>query len=226
MAIIRVLIVDGSPVPDSNLHRLLSEAADIYIAGHATTIEEMQFVLPHCDLMLVDTEIGQDQAIAFISAAHQSQSELKTIVVGVERRPDVILQYIEAGAVGYVLQQAPPQHVLRKVRLLDQDKAPVSPHMAARLIDRLAWLSQQQARTNPLAGETPGVSVLTPRQMEVLALVSQSLTNREIAEQLGIQRGTVKNHVHNILKRLELSSRQEAAELYLAHRDSLSTSRR
>ena len=224
MSIIRVLIVDRSSVADSTLHRLFSEAADIYIAGHATTIEEMQFVLPHSDLLLVDTEIGHEQAVAFISAAHQSQPEVKTIVVGVERRPAVILRYIEAGAVGYVLQQAPPQRVLRKVRLLDQDKAPVSPRMAARLINRLASLSKQQTRANPLAGETPGLNVLTPRQTEVLALVSQSMTNREIAEELGIQRGTVKNHVHNILKRLELNNRREATELYLAHRQSLGSS--
>ncbi|MDX1615535.1 MAG: response regulator transcription factor [Candidatus Promineifilaceae bacterium] len=214
MAVIRVLIIDGAQTLESGLGRLLTQEPNLHIVGQTSSAEEMTFLLPLSDLLLVSATIGHDKAGHMIRQARETHPEVKAVVVGLDRRPDLVLRFVEAGAVGYVLQHDSASQLARQVRLIHEDKAPVSPDMAAHLIDRLAELSRQQERTALPTGHRPGLNALTPRQLQVLALVSQSMTNEEIGQRLHIARGTVKNHVHNILKRLDVSSRQQAAMMY------------
>jgi DNA-binding NarL/FixJ family response regulator len=116
------------------------------------------------------------------------------------------MQYVEAGASGYVLKDDTVAERLRHIRAAHAGKARVSPEIAAALMSRVAELAQlvKESSINADLGD------LTPRELEVLTLFGQDLTNQEIAERLVIELGTVKNHVHSILQKLNVASRHEA----------------
>jgi DNA-binding NarL/FixJ family response regulator len=121
---------------------------------------------------------------------------------------EVVLRYIEAGAAGYVLSSEPLDELLRNIRAAHSDKALVSPDVAAALIARIGELAEILPDTPP---QENVLGDLTDREHEVLALIGQGLTNQEIADRLVIELGTVKNHVHSILQKLDVDSRQDAA---------------
>lgn len=211
---IHVLLVDNSRFVGDSISRVLDQENNVHIVGCATTVDEVQFLLPHCNVALVSTSLGQAKTLEFVSQIHQSRPNIKIIVSGVDDEVDNILNYVEAGAAGYILQDESAKDLVRKIQLTYDDKAVVSPHVAARMIYRLAQLSNRKDAHMISDTALSTLRDLTPREREVLDLVSQGYTNQEIADALVIQCGTVKNHVHNILKKLDLSNRNEAASVY------------
>ena len=121
-----------------------------------------------------------------------------------------MLDYIEAGATGYVLKESSLDDLLTAIRVAYSGKATVSPDIAAALIQRVSEFAQAfaQARVAP-----PESVSLTTREFEVLELLSHGLSNQEIAQQLFIEVGTVKNHVHSILNKLGVTNRENATNL-------------
>jgi two-component system nitrate/nitrite response regulator NarL len=130
-------------------------------------------------------------------------------VLGLTESSAQVLQYAQAGAAGYVLKDDSVEDLVRRIRAACDDKALVSPEVAAALMARLAQLAHRVPETEATGD---GRSDLTPRELEVLRLISDGLSNQQIADHLVIEVGTVKNHVHSILQKLEVKSRQEAAE--------------
>lgn len=211
---IHVLLVDNSRFVGDSMSRVLDQEDNVHIVGCATTAEEVEFLMPHCNVALVSTSLGPETTLEFVRRIRELRPAVKIIVTGVNDEADSILSYVEAGAVGYILQDESAKDLVRKVQLTHDDKALVSPHVAARMMYRLAQLSKRQEAYMISDSVLSTLRDLTPREREVLDLVSQGYTNQEIADALVIQCGTVKNHVHNILKKLELTNRNEAATAY------------
>ena len=113
-----------------------------------------------------------------------------------------------AGASGYVLQEVSIDKMFDNIRAAYDDQALISPQMAAAFMEHIAELAQVASRVSL---DVTAYESLTPRELEVLELIDAGLTNLQIAERLFIEVGTVKNHVHNILSKLEVSSRSDAA---------------
>ena len=128
--------------------------------------------------------------------------------MGLAESREEILRYVEAGAAGYILQDDSVDDLLAKVRTTHGGEAIISPEIAAALMSRVAELAQSPSK--PEAGQADPAE-LTSREREILELIGEDLTNQEIAERLVVEVGTVKNHVHNILQKLNVSSRREAA---------------
>lgn len=122
------------------------------------------------------------------------------------------LRYIEAGAAGYILKDSSLKELTEIIRLAQRGEARVSPRMTGVIMERLSSLARlfSTAERN-----MDGDVRLTSRELQVLQFISEGLTNPEIAARLVVEVGTVKNHVHRILEKLNVSSRQEAAS-YLA----------
>lgn len=214
---IRVLIADDSGLICDAMRTILDREKGIYVVGCARTLEETDFLMPHADLLLVGPSLEGESTCDLVRRIHTEQEEKKIIVVGVHNQPDQIMSYIEAGAVGYVLRQESISKLVEKIHAVHSDEALISPALALHLMRRLAQLAQQ-----PFAGgwgieSTAGLHELTAREREVLSLIGAGYSNREIADQLVIGWGTVKNHVHSILKKLETTSRHEAAAIYRVH---------
>jgi DNA-binding NarL/FixJ family response regulator len=119
---------------------------------------------------------------------------------------------VEAGAAGYVLKDDSLEDLVKTVRAVQDDEVSVSPKIASAMMERLSDLAQMFSDIENSVTDEAG---LTSRELEVLELLGDNMTNQQIADQLVIEVGTVKNHVHSILEKLNVSSRGEAAA-YLA----------
>ena len=218
---IRVLVVHKTRLIANIIASVLSEEEDIHVVGTAITIEEAldKLEMSRCNMVLVAAALENDNALRLTESVADSFPDIKVLVIGMPKSEDVILQYVIAGASGYVLQNVPTERLLDNVRAAHDDKALISPTVAAALMEQVAELSHisSQHELDPQA-----VAALTPRERDVLNLIGDGMTNQEIASQLVIEVGTVKNHVHNILKKLDVGSREEAAS-YLPLLDDDST---
>jgi DNA-binding NarL/FixJ family response regulator len=190
---------------------------DLYLVGSADKMDQLEYLLPFCDVALVGPTLEGKPTADFFRNMRSKNQDIRILVIGIDDDPNVILRYIEAGASGYILQSASASDVRSQVAAAREGQAMVSPSVAARMMQRVAQLARQpvsHARINERVGD---IDELTPREMEVLELVECGLSNQEIAAKLFIQCGTVKNHVHNILKKLEASNREIAAAIYKAY---------
>jgi len=208
---IRVLVVNDFPLMCDVITALLEDEPDIVVVGSATTVESALEQADLSDIVVVSTRLQDQGALKLLSALTEAESPARVLVLGLAESEHEILRYVEAGAAGYVLQDDSAEELLDNIRAVYSGQAIVSPDIAGALVSRLAELSQvfEDAFAIDPSAE------LTPREREVLQLVGQGLTNREIAESLYIELGTVKNHVHSILDKLNVSSRKDAAA-YLA----------
>ena len=139
-----------------------------------------------------------------------SFGDLKIIATESPEHPEEIIAYIEAGAWDYVSRKQGTMTLIHKLHLSAVGQSQLEPPVTAALMSRIHELAQ--LRTPSMNGSN-GIGTLTPREKEVLALISRRMTNREIAEELVLEVGTVKNHVHNLLSKLEVDNRYEAAAL-------------
>jgi DNA-binding NarL/FixJ family response regulator len=164
------------------------------------------------DVVLVSTRLPENGALRLTEAVTGEDPSTDVLVLGVTEKKERVLQYIEAGAVGYVVKDDTVEDMLTAIRAAQKGKALVSPKIAAALMERVSELAGMFADLETGVIESAG---LTPREIEVLELLGKNLTNQEIAGQLFIEVGTVKNHVHSILNKLNVNTRDEAAT-YLA----------
>lgn len=212
---IRTLIVDEHRISGTVLAAVLSEEPDIDIVGVATTAQETFDLINRCDIIIVNTSIQEDAALEISRLGLSPDLSVKTMVMGIPESEDVILRYIEAGAAGFVLRDDSVESLLETMHAVHNDEAILPPNLAARLMSRVAELAMDYEQAGIM--DAAIAEELTRREQEVLDLISEGRTNQEIADSLIIELGTVKNHVHNILKKLNVNSRREAALIAQSH---------
>jgi DNA-binding NarL/FixJ family response regulator len=214
---IRILIVHDSPLISNLLSAALQDEPDISVVGCAASIPAALKLAEQTDIdvALVGIRLPEQGALKITTALTGADSQIKVLVFGLNHQDDQIIPYIEAGAAGYILKSESFTNLIQTIRLAQQGKALVSPEIAAALMQRLAELAQ----FFPGAGsEVIDLAKLTPREQEVTELLGENLSNQEIAERLFIEVGTVKQHVHNVLNKLGMESRQQVAALLTVFR--------
>ncbi|MEJ2208714.1 MAG: response regulator transcription factor [Anaerolineae bacterium] len=205
---IRLLLVDEIQLTCNILATVLDAEPDITVVGCNTDGEAALARLTEADVVLVNMDLGPKRALQLLRAMKEAAPTAKVLMLGLTESEDQVLPYIQAGAFGYVLADESVDDLLTRIRTAYEDRALISPDIAAALISRLNELSR--LALGSLAGDN-GTPDLTPRELEILALIERGLTNQEIAHELVIEVGTVKNHVHNILQKLDVGSREDAA---------------
>lgn len=205
----KVLLVNEAKLVCNMLASLLEDEDDLEVVGSATSVEEVLNGDWTYDLLLVSTNLPDEGALRLTQkVTSDEEPNTRIVVLGLTVAKYQVLKFIEAGADGYVLKNHSVEELIKRIRAVKNDKAVVSPKIAGALIDRLSELAQLFSEVEAILDQPAD---LTPREEEVLALIGEGMTNREIADDLHIQLGTVKNHVHNILNKLDVSSRQKAA---------------
>jgi two-component system response regulator DegU len=157
------------------------------------------------DIILMDVQMPGMSGIEAIAAICAVWPEARIIILTTFGRDEYVFQGIRSGAVGYLLKDAPADDLVQTIRLVHAGEVFIQPEIASRLLREL--ITPQDWLTEPLS----------EREREVLVLVAQGYSNREIAERLVLAEGTVKNHVSNILGKLQAENRTQAADIARRH---------
>lgn len=206
---IRILIADDQQLMRHALRTLISAEADLEVVGEAgDTRDLLHFVHQlNPDLVLLDLAICRYEYSELLADLRRRQPIVRTIILTSIEEKEVILQALQAGANGYLLKSIVPADLVKALRAAGVGGTPLHPRIASHV---LRWLNQPPP-------EPESHVRLTTREEEILQLVAQGCSNREIARKLVITQYTVRSHVCNILKKLHLDNRTQAA-LYLIHR--------
>ncbi|MGH7453731.1 MAG: LuxR C-terminal-related transcriptional regulator, partial [bacterium] len=206
---IRVFIVDDNLLFCESLASMLAEQEGIVVTGTAASGGEAQEQIKalRSEVVLIDIGMTAEDAIEMTHALHRDLPEVKVIILGMVDVTDKIMACIEAGAAGYVLKDASFVYLVEMIRSVHRGESFCSPRVAASLFSRIAELTD---------GHLPRLSQssarLTARELEIIKLIDEGLPNKEIAKRLTIEAQTVKTHIHNILDKLQLHNRVEAAK--------------
>jgi DNA-binding NarL/FixJ family response regulator len=182
-------------------------SADGEAAGIAG-IADIAGIAGIADVVLIDAAPDPKAALARTWAAGERWPEAKLIALGLDREDDMVVDFVEAGAQGYVLKGASPDGLVEVIRAVHQGRTPCSPAVVASVLARIASLGGVRTEPPPRS-----VEPLTLREREVLALLAAGLGNKELGQRLRITVQTVKNHVHRILEKLQVHRRREAVRL-------------
>ena len=208
----RLLIIAPNEMLVSLLVKVLGDEDDIDIVGAITKHGEAHTYADQADIVAFHADVAGPDLYDAIRDLRQQLPGTKVVLIHAPDLQDLVLGAIEVGAVGYVHSHHTVTQMLATLRAVHEHGASIDPELTSVLVERMAQLSQQ---VRDQAGLKLNLEAeLTDRQMEVLELVHQGLTNEEISERLFISIGTVKNHVHNILKTLEADNREQAAYWY------------
>jgi DNA-binding NarL/FixJ family response regulator len=206
----KVLIVIESRFMGDIITEILGEEPDITVVGCASNIDQALKIIreKHVDVALVSIQLSNETALQLTSMIMEIAPSIKVLVLGLSDNKHHVLKFVEAGAAGYVLQDSSVSDLIESVRLAQRGEAQVSTKVAAAILERLSKMTKVFSRVDNFILED---NRLTQRELEVLRFISQGFTNQEIASQLVVEVGTVKNHVHSIIKKLNVNNREEAA---------------
>ena len=214
MDLIKVLPIIEVRLVANIFAEVLEAEPDMTVVGCSTSPEGGLKIIQaqNVDAALVSVGLPEPGALELIRIIVNTSPTTKVLALGLSDDTEDVLKYIEAGAAGYILRDSSLKELIDIVRSTQRGEARVSAKMAGAMIERLSGLAKMFSAAEN--GITENVR-LTRREQEVLHCIGKGCTNQEIAALLLVEVGTVKNHVHNILEKLNVSNRDEAAS-YLA----------
>ncbi len=213
MSNIRVLVVDDHDLFRRGLIEVLEEEPDMDVIGEARNGEEaveMAGTL-NPDLVFMDLNMPSTNGIEATAYITQNWPEMKVLVLTVSEETGDLYHALSVGARGYVLKISSPEEILDALRQVHQGWVVVSPAMAPRFLSDLVQPVSNAREERGLGGAGKKDVVLTIREQEILRLVARGLTNDGIAGELVVSENTVKTHIKNILAKLHMKNRSEAA---------------
>ena len=204
---IRVVVADDEASYRSALQRTLTLMPECELLA---VCKDGQEALDVCladppDVLLTDISMPRLSGIELMRALLKQEKEVAVVLLTVQEEDEIVFEAFRAGALGYLLKSSTPQDVIEAIRLAQRGEAKITPKIAAKVIEDF-----RRVRDDEETDDTE-LYVLSERESEILELVAQGLRNKEIASRLCIAEKTVKNHVSNILKALQVNSRTEAA---------------
>ena len=206
---IRVLIADDHPVVRSGLRALIETETGMEVVGDAAdgkeAIEKAGQLLP--DIVLLDLMMPGVSGLEAIEGIQKYDSDIHILVLTSFDQDDLLFPAIKTGAHGYLLKDSSPEDLLRAIRQVSRGESSLHPTIARKLIREFSGSSRE---TNPAVP-------LSTREHDVLELLALGLSNQEIADSLTISERTARKHVSNILDKLHVSNRTQAA-LFAVHR--------
>ncbi len=200
---IRLLIADDHPIVRKGLRALMEDQPDIQVVGEASdgndAVERAKQDQP--DVILLDLMMPGKDGLTAIGEIKRERPEARILVLTSYFEDEQVFPAIKAGALGYLLKDSSPQELLQAIRDIARGQSALHPAIALKVIRELNHPSDLPPTTDPL----------TARELEVLTLLGQGMSNADIARRLTISERTVGTHISNILGKLHLASRTQAA---------------
>lgn len=195
---IKVLLADDHPVVRRGLQSCLSRQDSVRVVGEAAdgdeALEKALALGP--DVVLMDISMPRRDGLAVTAALRKEAPQIKILVLSVHGNKEYIFRIIQAGAHGYISKEAPPSELVRAIEAVHAGESFFSPEVARAALDQLV----------NSGGKPEPFSQLTAREREVLVLIAQGQSNKEIASQLGIGVRTIETHRERIMRRLDIHS--------------------
>jgi two-component system, NarL family, nitrate/nitrite response regulator NarL len=208
---LRVLLVDDQPLFRRALGSLIGAQLDMTVVGEAENgqdaADKVRALRP--DIVVMDVEMPRANGVEGVRLIRAGGFDTKIVMLTVSEEDDDLFESIKAGANGYLLKNVRPEELFEDLRGVMRGEAPIAPAIAHKLLEALRDGGPRPRQVT--SAEVAEGTALTPREAEILGLVANGLSNKEIAARLTITEGTVKNHVHNALEKLHLSNRVQAA---------------
>ncbi|QYZ68564.1 response regulator [Neotabrizicola shimadae] len=209
---IRVLVADDHPIYRDGLARTLADAGEIEVVGTAgdgeDAVRQVQALRP--DLVLLDISMPKGGGMGALEWIMAMEAPPRVAMITASEEEGDLMQALKGGAVGYVLKGIGADDLVAVVRDLAAGRTYVSPGLAGRVLTAL--------RARPAAAPVDPLSVLSKREEDILSLVAQGKSNKEVGRLLDLQEKTVKHYMTSILQKLHLRNRVEAALLMREHR--------
>lgn len=207
----RILVVDDHEIVRLGLRTLLSNQPDFTVVDEAGSAEEAveKTVLHNPDVVVMDIRMPGKNGIDACREIKQKLPNVHVLMLTSFAEDEMLFEAIEAGAVGYVLKQGGGEDLVRAVRRVGGGDALLDPAVTQRVLERVREAARQE--------QAASFKDLTEQELKVLGLVSQGHTNKEIAKELFLGEGTVRNYVSSILSKLDLTNRAEAAAYAVRH---------
>lgn len=204
---IRVIVADDEAAYRSALQKTLTLMPECEIVS---VCKDGQEALDACladppDVLLTDINMPRLSGIELTRKLLTKEKGVNVVILTVKEDDDTVYEAFRAGALGYLLKTSTPQDVVEAIRLAERGEAKITPRIATKVLEDFRRVQEDDDT------DDSELFVLSDRESEILDLVAQGLRNKEIATKLSIAEKTVKNHVSNILKALQVNSRTEAA---------------
>ena len=210
MTAIRVMLVDDHALFRRGIASILAAERGFEVVGEAANgleaLDRARELMP--DVILMDIFMPGANGLEATRRIKEALPYVKIVILTVSEEDQNLFEAIKSGAQGYLLKKIEPQELFAMLKGVVKGDAPISRAMAAKILREFAHQAQR------VAAPSPGAD-LTPREREVLELVTQGKSNKEIAVALAIAENTVKNHLKNILEKLHLENRVQAATFAL-----------
>lgn len=210
LELIKVLVVESQPLYRKGLLQVLAEEPWISVLeeveeGREAT-QKVKELKP--DIVILNTALSKTGALEAIGQILRQDPQTGVIMLTTGERPEELLAAVRWGVRGFLLTDSTSDRLLEAVKEVYQGRAFLSPSLCVHLLEHLKIRLQKERKDNG-----PQAKVLTPRERGVLCLVAKGLTTREIASTLSISERTAKNHIGNVLRKLEVKNRTEATAL-------------
>ena len=207
---ISTMIVDDDRICLASLRRVMTQANLNIVCEAYDGAEALEQLEKHdVDVVLMDIKMPVMDGIAATQRISESFPNVKVIALTVFEDDELVFQALQSGAVGYLLKGADCKSIATAVRLVASGSSFLNPTLTRKVIDRFRKLSPTSAPV--VAEEVVDLSILTPRERQILLLISDGKSNAEIASELNIVEGTVKNNVSSILRKMNATNRTQAA---------------
>lgn len=208
-----VIILEDEPIIQNRLRRILTELGyeneTLHFVSNLKEAFEKIEEIP-VSLALVDLGLPDGNGVEFIEKLRERDSNASILVISAWSTQSSLFSAIKAGATGYVLKERDDSEVLLAIRSILRGGAPIDPFIAREILSQIAVQENTQGKSEQQGALPADMEALTNREKEILDLVAQGLSNREISEQLFVSRYTVESHIKHIYRKLSVSKRTKA----------------
>lgn len=207
-----LLLVEDEPLAQLRLRAVLTSlgySADALTFADSIARAEILLKESPFAMVLVDVGLPDGNGLDLIRRIHARDATLPILVISTWNTERVIVDALQAGATGYILKEREDDEIAMSIRSALRGGAPIDPFVAKRILELITGKENASAAPAVPAAEKP-IDLLSPRETEILLLVSRGLTNREIADVLSLSKFTVECHIRNIYKKLAVRSRTQA----------------
>jgi DNA-binding NarL/FixJ family response regulator len=205
---IRVLVITPTRLMSDLIRAVCERESQLRIVGSVCGPKEAMERKDSCDVMVVGTGVPHQEILSLVAALGQNSNNPPVVIVGLPDSPALVVRFLEAGAASCVREQDPAAQLVTSIRLAAARQTVLASDLCPAVIERILVLASRSVGPQNMLSQTKR---LTRREREILKLIAEGFGNRAIAKHLTIELGTTKNHVHNILDKLNVKSRKDAA---------------